>query len=242
MWEYRPITVDGDTISVDGLSGQAGLEWFTKTILDGLIPVCAPVGIYLNPFKGNVDGSVDTRGQYSRMVVRNNSFMETPLDIVTRTYGMLVIGVKKNRAFVYLTKGGGDQGVKGVMDFDTMPVRMSHDTLEALTVLSPNKHYCTVISNASITFFVSRQVGYRSMSDNAKLLQDTRDVVTGIRDDRYTVGGLHFMSVASDHTLNNFLHVRAELVDSKIKVVYDNGLTPDLLRQIWEEAGQYGNV
>lgn len=241
MWEFHTINVDGDTITVPDLPGQSGLDWFTKTVLDGLIPVWAPIGIYLNPIAGNVDGDRDTRGRYSRMVVRNNSFAETPLEIVTNTYGMMLLDMPFRNGFASLTTPG-DVGIRGSMDFATMPVVAEGHPNEPVPVLHPKKHYCTITAKSTITFFVAMSTGYHSMQDNAKLLQSMRNIRPSVRDDKYTVGGLHFVSVASDHTLNNFLHVWAELVSGKIRVIYDNGFTPALLAKLWREAEQYGDI
>lgn len=241
MWDFHRITVSGDTVAVPDLPGQAGLEWFMRTILDGLIPVWAPIGIYLNPIAGNVDGDRDTRGRYSRMVVRNNSFAETPLEIVTNTYGMIMLGVRRTNGVCSLTALG-DRGIRGEQDFATMPVISEGAPSTAIPVLSPKKHYCTITSKSTVDFFVSMQTGYRSMSDNARLLQTMRGYRPSIRDTKQTVGGIHFLSVASDHTLNNFLHVHAELVGGKIKVHYDNGMTPALLEQLWKEAEEFGDI
>lgn len=220
QWAYHDIVVQGDYVTVPDLPGAAGHRWFSETILDGLVPLWAPIGMLLKPVTGNVKGNV---------TVRNNTFIETPLAMLAAMRGVLFLGLHGNRSQVILN----DQnmsGVKGVLRWGEMPLYEFGSPSVQVTTLAVEPYFATATAKVAVHFYAAMFQGYRSMSDNADVISKSE-----IEKNERSC----YIPIASEHVLNNYLRVRAVPDGGRIKVTYLNGFTPAMLQQVWKEAKEY---
>ncbi len=219
-WTHHDILVDGSYVTVPDLPGNEGHRWFSETVLDGLLPIWAPVGMYFSPIKGNIKPEI---------TVRNNTFIETPLSMMAAMRGIIFTGLHSSRAQVILN-GPEFSGVTGVLYWDTMPIYEFGSPNIRVTALTTEPYFATATKAVSVTFYAVMTRGYRTMADNSDLIS---------RSELDQAMKATIKPLASEHTLNNFLRVAAVPEGGRIRVLYRNGLTPALLQQIWEEAKLY---
>lgn len=219
-WVHHDIIVNGDTIEVPDLPGEEGHRWFSETVLDGLIPLWAPIGMYFSPIAGNIKPEI---------TLRNNTFIETPLSMMASMRGVIFSGLTATRSQVMLN-GPESSGVVGELYWDTMPIFEMGYPDKRITALTTRPYFATATKAVSVMFYSIMATGYRTMADNSDTISKSELELNR----KATIKPL-----ASEHTLNNFLRVHAVPVGGKIKVLYCNGLTPELLKQIWEEAKTY---
>lgn len=219
-WVYHDIVVDGDTITVPDLPGDEGHRWFSETILDGRVPLWAPVGMYFSPIAGNIRPEI---------TLRNNTFIETPLSMMAAMRGVVFVGLTGTRSRVMLN-GPEMSGVTGELYWDTMPIFEVGTPDKRVTALTTERYFATATKAVSVMFFAVMSTGYHTMAENSDLIVKS-ELEANLK--------ATIKPLSSDHTLNNFLLVKAQPVHGEIKVTYRNGLTPDLLKQIWEGAKMY---
>jgi hypothetical protein len=82
--------------------------------------------------------------------------------------------------------------------------------------ISPNQYMFTATEPMSITFLVRKAAGYHSMGDNAKI-----------------IGKSTYFPLISTHSLIEYIMV-LPLDGDEIEVLYLNGMTPELFKEIWE--------
>lgn len=219
-WTHHDIQVDGEFVTIPDLPGEEGHRWFSETVLDGLVPIWAPVGMYFSPIAGNIKPEI---------TLRNNTFIETPLSMMASMRGVIFAGLHSSRAQVILN-GPELSGVTGVLHWDTMPIYEAGDPNTRVPVLATDPYFATATKAVSVIFYAVMANGYRTMADNSELIA---------RSELDAAMKATIKPLASDHTLNNFLRVKAVPENGRIRVLYRNGLTPALLQQIWEEAKTY---
>lgn len=220
MPDFYPITVQGDTIQVQGLSGFEAYRWFCKTILDGEVPVWAPCGIELNPIKGNI-------APHKSIAVMNNSFLETPLALIAKMKGIIFPSLHYKNNVVHMAPYNyAKAGLSGPQCWSTCDLFEQGRPDVHTPVLFREDYFCTILKGATVRFYACMDTGYHSMSDNharMRLLADAKN----------------YTAVASEHTLNDYVHVVA-WDGHNIRVIYDNGMTPELFDSIWKGALTYG--
>ena len=219
-WVYHDIVVDGNYITVPDLPGNEGHRWFSEVVLDGLVPLWAPIGMYFSPIAGNIKPEI---------TLRNNTFIETPLSMMAAMRGVIFSGLTSQRSQVILN-GPDMSGVTGQLYWDTMPIFEQGYPDKRVTALTTEPYFATATKAVSVMFYAIMSTGYRTMADNSEVLSKSELDINR----KATIKPL-----ASEHTLNNFLRVQAVPEHGRIRVFYRNGLTPELLKQIWEEAKQY---
>ncbi len=219
-WTHHDIVVDGEFITVPDLPGVEGHRWFSETVLDGLLPIWAPVGMFFSPIGGNIKPEI---------TLRNNTFIETPLSMMASMRGVIFTGLHGSRSQVILN-GPDLSGVTGVLRWDTMPIFERGAPDVRITALTDNPYFATATKAVAVTFYAVMANGYRTMADNSDLIS---------RSELDASMKATIKPLASEHTLNNFLRVGAVADGGRIHVLYRNGLTPAVLQQIWEEAKVY---
>lgn len=211
--------VNGDLVTFPGMDVKEAHKFFSDLIVDGKLPVWAPIGMLFKPLTGNTKGDI---------TVRNNTFMEATLSMIANAAGTIFLGLH-NRAAVVVSPP--EDGLTGELRFDTMPYK-ELKTLEDQSVraLSTSPYFAFALERVAIHFYCEMLTGYRSMGHNAATLQNSS------LDDKVR---MLYLPIASNHTLNSYLRVKADCSNG-IRVQYLNGFTPEMLQQVWREATTYG--
>lgn len=219
-WVPHDIIIEGDMITVPGMSPEEGHRWFSETILDGKLPLWAPIGMLFSPITGNIKPEI---------TLRNNTFIETPLSMMASMRGVVFTGLYARRAKC-IWSGPEQSGVEGVLRWDETPLHPVGEPNNSVKVLATNPYFATATKRVNIIFYAVMSTGYHTMAQNSE------EILLCEEDNGRRANA---KPLVSDHTLNNFLRVWAVPVNGKIRVSYMNGLTPELLKQIWEEAKRY---
>lgn len=219
------IHVNGNLVTVEGMSPQEGHVWLSEAVLDGNIPVWAPIGFYINLFEdihGGMGGVYDLRQTGApTMLHRGGSFQETALAISTNLRGTLFSGLTHNHAEVH-----SEARVGKFFTDDANWVETGKADSGTYAVTINHKYIANSFKKAEIDLYVSMYCGYRTMEENAKMLRNDFH--------RYT-------PIASEHTLNRYLRVVA-LPDQSgaSRVQYLNGMTAAKFEKMWKEAQEFG--
>lgn len=220
MQDFHDIVVHGDIVAVPDLPGYEGYKWLSDTILDGRVPVWAPCGMQLNPIAGNIAAD-------KNIAMMNNCFLETPLALIAKMHNVIFSGLHMKNNIVHMAPFNYDApGLIGRQTWSKSPIYEQGHPGTRIDALSKEDYFCTVLKGATVRFYARMDTGYHSMAENHALLSGMHN------GDSYT-------AVASEHTLNDYVHVR--YYDGKnIQVIYDNGMTPELFARLWKEALTYG--
>lgn len=215
------IVVNGDTVTIPSMPGAAGHKFFTEVIMDGGLPLWAPIGMLFKSHTGNTDGDI---------TVRNNTFMETPLNMMSRLHDILFYGLTSKNTTVICAEPG--KGAVGELRFDSMPLYEFGRPNDRVPSLYLDPYFAFAMEKVSIHFYTEMRTGYRTMADNVIAIRESNldHAVKGI-----------YLPLASNHTLNNYLRVWAVPVNGAIKVQYLSGMTAAIFNQIWKEAQMYGS-
>lgn len=220
MSDFHSIVVNGDQVTVPDLPGYDGYKWFSETILDGQVPVWAPCGLMLNPVRGNI-------AQNKSIAVMNNSFLETPLALIAKTHNVLFTGLTRKYNIVHMAPFNyAASGLEGKQYWKTSPIWEQGRPGKPIKALAQEDYFCTILKGATVRFYACMDTGYHSMAENHERLGQLHD-------------GKEYTAIASEHTLNNYVHV-CYWDGHNIRVIYDNGMTPELLQSMWKEAESYG--
>ena len=218
------IIVNGDTITIPNMDPLEAHRVFSEIILDGLLPVWAPIGFETVLFTDIQGGQHQVYSKKNTgaptMLNRGSTFQETALAISTNLLGTVFTGLHAINRSVRTEEHTGPIYSKQVKWIE---YGYAESGVYAQTV--DDKYFATSFEKVQLDLYVMMSTGYRTMQENAKILKGDLRLYTPI---------------ASEHTLNRYVRVAAfPNADGSIKVQYLKGMTPALFKQLWEEGASY---
>lgn len=220
MSDFHSIVVQGDTVTIPDLPGYEGYQWFAETILDGKLPVWAPCGMQLNPIKGNI-------AQNKSVAVMNNSFLETPLALIAKMRSVVFTGLSMKYNIVHMAPYNYEKaGLTGPCFWSNVPLFEQGHPSDHVVSLAEDDYFCTILKGATVRFYACMDTGYHTMAENHERLKTLHN-------------GGDYTAIASEHTIMPYVQVRS-WDGRNIRVIYNKGMTPELLQSMWKEAATIG--
>lgn len=194
-----PIVIEGTKISVPSMDVREAHSLFRCAILDGEVPITMPIGFSLvTPRSSSFISAID----------RNACCQESVIAVATNVSNILLVGDMDRVVDI--------EEQKGVVTTGNARWR-SHGRYGCEPV-DKAQYMFTATAPMSIRFVVHKATGYRSMAENAKV----------INDDTY-------FPLNTAHTLIDYVRV-LPLTSGSIEVRYINGMTSQMFQAIWDSA------
>lgn len=188
---------------------------FTEIVMDGLLPLCAPIGLKINPHQGMTqnltDLSLDTK--------------ESMLNIIRNCVGIAFYNVPSNCRHITSPTMKEDEIVSTHrVQWSTMPLGKTP------IPVGDDMYIATTRALLEVQFWVGHLTGYRDMAKNHYFMKQSGAENSNI----FTADT--YVPISSDHTLNRWVRVAAMPAGNAVQVQYMNGMTPEVLQQIWNEG------
>lgn len=210
------ILVQGDMVfPADEESKPDFQSRFTTAVMDGQLPICAPIGMRLNLHQGMTK-------ELAKLMLDTQ---ESMLSIIRNCTGLAFYNIPNDcRHITSDEQRAGTRITTSSVPWLSMPRQYQAKAIGA------EKYLLTTRALLQLQFWVVHLTGYRDVSANNHIMNQAR------RGQHSVFDSTDYVPLASDHTLNKWLHVSTQPMPVGCRVYYDNGLTPDMLQQIWNEG------